>query len=58
MFELLWVRYISHRSLFEQSCSKETPLQVEVLIEMAAQSQARQGNMNLYTPLTAVEAVK
>ncbi|KAL0024326.1 hypothetical protein WJX79_009218 [Trebouxia sp. C0005] len=32
--------------------------QVEVLVEMAAQSQSKQGNLNLYTPLTVVEAVK
>ena len=32
--------------------------QVEVLVEMAARSQDKQGNLNLYTPLTAVEAVK
>jgi len=32
--------------------------QVEVLVEMAAQSQSKQGNVNLYTPLAVVEAVK
>ena len=32
--------------------------QVEVLVEMAARSQDKQGNLNLYTPLTALEAVK
>ena len=32
-------------------------LQVEVLVEMAAQSQQKQGKMNVYTPLVLVEAV-
>lgn len=32
--------------------------QVQVLVEMAAQSQSKQGNVNLYTPLAVVEAVK
>lgn len=33
-------------------------LQVEVLVEMAARSQDKQGKLNMHTPLTAVEAVK
>lgn len=32
--------------------------QVEVLVEMAARSQDKQGTMDVYTPLVAVEAIK
>ena len=33
-------------------------MQIEVLVEMAARNQERKGSMNLYTPLTALEALK
>lgn len=46
--------YMAQPSHLSEACTS----QVEVLVEMAARSQDRQGNLNLYTPLTAVEAVK